>query len=49
MTQRSNDEFDWLRRDSVTPTDGTGPSGAKSWRWFLYTETSSPRVEGDKA
>ena len=49
MTQRSNDDFDWLRRDSATPTDGTGPSGAKSWSWFIYTEMSAPRVEGDKA
>ena len=48
MTHRANDKSSWERREGPTMTDGTGPSGAKSGRWYIYVEASSPRVKGDK-
>ena len=49
MIQRTDDEFDWTRHRAVTPSYSTGPSGATSRNWYIYIETSSPRVPGDAA
>ena len=49
ISQRSNDDFDWLRIDRATPTDGTGPNKAQHMDYFVYSEMSSPRIKGDKA
>lgn len=49
MEQSTNDQFDWTRSDEPTPTAQTGPDRAASGVWFIYIETSSPRVNGDAA
>jgi len=49
LKQRVNDDIDWLRRDNSTTSDGTGPLGAKSGRWYIYLKSNSSRDEGDKA
>ena len=48
MTHRADDKSDWERRNGPTPTGETGPSGAKSGRWYIYVEASPPRDKGDK-
>ncbi|XP_071131727.1 MAM and LDL-receptor class A domain-containing protein 1-like isoform X9 [Mytilus edulis] len=45
----TNDEFDWTRRTKSTPSSSTGPSGAATGDYYMYIETSSPRVNGDTA
>ncbi|XP_052086300.1 MAM and LDL-receptor class A domain-containing protein 1-like [Mytilus californianus] len=46
----SYDDFDWRRRSDRTSSSGTGPkNGAASGSYYMYTEASSPRVEGDFA
>lgn len=52
-SQDKGDNFDWTRRNSPTPSRGTGPtrdhtSGLKTGG-FVYIETSSPRKPGDVA
>lgn len=52
-TQGAGDSFDWSRRNSPTPTAGTGPThdhttGLRSGG-FAYIETSRPRKVGDTA
>ena len=37
----------WTRNSGGTPSGGTGPSSAKSGSYYMYIETSSPRVSGD--
>jgi len=48
-TNSNDDQFDWTRKTSSTPSSGTGPSGAADGSYYLFIETSSPRVTGDKA
>ncbi|CAC5390031.1 unnamed protein product [Mytilus coruscus] len=46
----SYDDFDWRRQSGRTSSSGTGPKiGAASGSNYMYTEASSPRVEGDFA
>lgn len=50
-TNVGGDDFDWTRRSGSTPSTGTGPSGDHTTGsgWYMYIETSSPRVLGDIA
>lgn len=43
------DDFDWTRNSGGTPSAGTGPSGAHSGTWYVYTETSSPIANSNEA
>ena len=44
------DQFDWSRRSGQTDTPDTGPSGGQGGSsFYFYIETSSPRIEGDRA
>ncbi|MCH8147332.1 MAG: S8 family serine peptidase, partial [Planctomycetes bacterium] len=45
------DVFNWTRDSGGTPSVGTGPSGdhTTGTGWYMYIETSSPRVAGDTA
>ena len=46
----AGDQFDWTRDDAGTTSGSTGPStGSNSSTWYMYIETSSPRVGGDEA
>jgi len=47
--QSSDDDFDWTRQSGGTPSSNTGPSGAHEGSYYLFTESSSPRVNGDEA
>lgn len=49
LVDSANDDFDWTRRQYNTPSRGTGPDSAYEGQYFLYTEGSSPRTQGDKA
>ena len=49
MSQRTDDQFDWTRTNEPTPSSDTGPSAAQSGAWFIFIETSQPRVNGDAA
>ncbi|MDG1440425.1 MAG: fibronectin type III domain-containing protein [Flavobacteriales bacterium] len=49
-TQDQNDVFDWTLNSGGTPSSGTGPSDDLSFGGdYIYIETSSPRVQGDRA
>ncbi len=44
------DQFDWTRRSGSTDTLNTGPTGGQGGSsFYFYIETSSPRMEGDRA
>lgn len=47
----SGDDFDWTRDANGTPSSSTGPGGdhTSGSGYYMYTETSSPRVSGDTA
>eukprot|EP00058_Branchiostoma_floridae_P006575 XP_002592063.1 hypothetical protein BRAFLDRAFT_246509 [Branchiostoma floridae] len=52
-TQDSEDDFDWTRHEGSTDTGNTGPPydhtmGDENGH-YMYINTSSPRVEGDRA
>ena len=49
MLQRTDDQFDWTRTDEATPSSETGPARAASGTFYIFIETSSPRVRGDAA
>ncbi|XP_060594504.1 MAM and LDL-receptor class A domain-containing protein 1-like [Ruditapes philippinarum] len=51
LNRNSGDNFNWLRHQMATQSVGTGPnSDHSSGRGFyMYIETSSPRVKGDIA
>ncbi|XP_055997984.1 MAM and LDL-receptor class A domain-containing protein 1-like [Ostrea edulis] len=44
----TGDQRDWTITSGSTPSSSTGPSGAQSGNNYLYAETSSPVVTGDK-
>jgi len=48
-TQSAADNFDFTRTSGGTPSSGTGPSSASSGSFYLFTEASSPQVNGDIA
>ncbi|XP_072046394.1 hyalin-like [Amphiura filiformis] len=50
-TQTTDDVFDWTRNSGGTPSSSTGPSSDHTTGsgYYIYTETSSPRVAGDTA
>ncbi|XP_038052723.1 MAM and LDL-receptor class A domain-containing protein 1-like [Patiria miniata] len=52
-TQASDDDFDWLRSSFSTPSIDTGPSidhtTGTGAGFYVFLETSSPRVAGEKA
>jgi PKD repeat protein len=47
--QPATDDFDWTRNSGGTPSSSTGPLGAHDGSWYMFTESSSPRVNGDEA
>lgn len=47
--QSTADDFDWTRNSGGTPSSSTGPLSAHDGNWYMYTEASSPRVDGDEA
>ncbi|CAB3984307.1 MAM and LDL-receptor class A domain-containing 1-like isoform X1 [Paramuricea clavata] len=50
FTNGANDDFDWTVRSGSTSSSNTGPSQDVSGNGkYVYIETSSPRVQGDKA
>ncbi len=48
-SQGNNDDFDWSRNSGGTPSSSTGPLGAHDGSYYMFTESSSPRVNGDEA
>ena len=52
-TNITGDQFDWTRDSGGTPSSGTGPSVdhtlGTAAGYYLFIETSSPRVAGDTA
>ncbi|XP_013382774.1 cubilin-like [Lingula anatina] len=49
FTQSTSDDFNWSRDYGGTPSSSTGPSAAYSGSYYMYIETSSPRIQGDTA
>lgn len=47
--QPVDDDFDWTRNSGGTYSNGTGPSSAYDGSFYMYTESSNPRVDGDEA
>ncbi len=47
--QGISDDFDWTRDSGGTPSSSTGPTSAHDGSYYMYTEASSPRVNGDEA
>lgn len=49
-TNIAGDIFDWTRDSGGTTSGSTGPgTGSNASTWYMYIETSSPRVNGDDA
>lgn len=48
-TQDAGDVFDWTQLSGATGSSSTGPSSDHSGTYYMYIETSSPRVDGDIA
>ena len=49
MVQLTSDNFDWTWQRRDTPTGGSGPDNAAQGEYYIYTEVSAPRVQGDRA
>ena len=47
--QPTIDDFDWTRQSGPTTSLTTGPTAAIEGAYYMYTESSSPRVVGDEA
>ena len=47
MTQNSGDDFDWTRKTGYTPTSNTGPAEALSGNYYMFIESSTPRIAGE--
>jgi hypothetical protein len=43
-TQSSNDDIDWTRDASGTPSNNTGPSAGASGSWYMFVEASGNNV-----
>ncbi|MCK0109378.1 choice-of-anchor D domain-containing protein [Flavobacteriaceae bacterium S0825] len=43
------DNFDWTRDSGGTPSNNTGPATGNGDTWYMFIETSNPRVSGDIA
>ena len=48
-SQGVGDDFDWTRDLGGTSSSQTGPSTGSGSTWYMYIETSYPRVNGDEA
>lgn len=48
-TQEGNDDFDWLRINTATPSGSTGPGAAIDGIYFAYIESSSPNYSNKTA
>jgi subtilisin family serine protease len=48
-TQSTSDNFDWTHNYGATASLSTGPDADHSGTYYMYIETSSPRVVGEKA
>lgn len=44
----SNDDADWSVHSGSTSSSGTGPTSANEGSYYIYCETSAPRVAGDR-
>ena len=49
LIQDNMDVFDWTMQSGPTPSEVTGPPGAFEGTYYIYIETSNPRVLGDDA
>ncbi|CAH3033235.1 unnamed protein product, partial [Porites lobata] len=50
IKQLKDDKFDWTLRKISTPSGGTGPNTDHSGKgYYIYIETSSPRLPGENA
>ena len=49
MIQDTANDFEWTLWSGKTQSDGTGPSDAFNGHYYIYAETSAPRVQGDMA
>jgi len=49
FTNVGTDTFNWNRASGRTPSTGTGPNAAAHGSYYMFIETSFPRVEGDFA
>ncbi|CAH3103831.1 unnamed protein product, partial [Pocillopora meandrina] len=48
--QATSDDFDWTKNSGSTPSASTGPSSGHGGKgYYVYIETSSPRVPYDRA
>ncbi|KAJ7384938.1 Meprin A subunit beta [Desmophyllum pertusum] len=48
--QGTGDDFDWTIHQGQTASGGTGPNADMSGTgWYIYAETSRPRVQGNRA
>jgi hypothetical protein len=45
----AGDDMDWTLRSGSTPSSSTGPSGAHSGSYYVYTESSSPNYPNKTA
>jgi len=48
-SQSGADNFDWTQNSGGTPSSSTGPLSAHDVTYYMYTEASSPRVDGEEA
>jgi len=48
-SQGTGDAFNWTRDLGGTSSSQTGPSTGSGSTWYMYIETSSPRVNGEEA
>lgn len=48
-TQDGGDNFNWTRNTGGTASVTTGPNNGNSSSWYMYIETSNPRLNGDTA
>ncbi len=47
-SQSGADNFDWTQNSGGTPSSSTGPLAAHDGTYYMYTEASSPRADGDE-